>query len=186
MKYLIVGLGNPGADYDYTRHNIGFEVLDRLAAKLEVPFEESRHGLLAEARYKGRSLYLLKPNTFMNRSGKALRYWLQELKLPPENSLTVLDDLNLPFGTLRLKAKGGSGGHNGLKDIEQLLGHSKYPRLKFGIGDDYYPGQQVDYVLGQWGDEESEQLPELCERAAEACLAFTTIGMQRTMNEFNG
>lgn len=185
MKYLIAGLGNMGADYDDTRHNVGFEVVDRLAKDFEVSFKNDQLGDIAEFKFKGRTFVLLKPSTFMNRSGKAVRFWLQKKKIPQNNLLVVIDDLNLPFGTQRLKGKGSDGGHNGLKDIDQMLGNNKYARLRFGIGDNYHKGQQVDYVLGKWSDEEAQALPELLEYAANTCKSFGTIGLNFTMNEFN-
>lgn len=183
MKYLIAGLGNPGPEYTYTRHNIGFRVCDALAG--DVPFSLKRLGWLAEAKYKGRNLVLLKPNTYMNLSGKAVNYWLQELKIPQTNLMVVMDDIALPFGKLRMRGKGSSAGHNGLKDIESYLG-TKYPRLRFGVGDDFFPGQQADYVLSNFAPDETVQLPELIGRAAEMCRSFATIGLERTMSLHNG
>jgi len=174
-----------GADYDHTRHNIGFEVVDALAKEFEVPFKDDHLGNIAEVKHKGRTFVLLKPSTFMNRSGKAVRYWLQKTKVPQENLLVVLDDLNLPFGKQRLRAKGNDGGHNGLKDIDATLGNNLYARLRLGIGSDFHKGQQVDYVLGEWTQEEAEQLPEILKYATETVKAFGTIGLDRTMNEFN-
>ena len=147
MKYLIVGLGNPGPKYELTRHNIGFLTLDRLAGQKGEVFEVSRLAEVSSVKHKGRTLYLIKPTTFMNLSGKAVNYWLQELKIPKENLLVLTDDIALPFGTLRMRAKGSSAGHNGLKNIEQLTGGQNYPRLRMGVGDDFHKGQQVDYVL---------------------------------------
>ena len=185
MKYLIVGLGNPGADYDGTRHNVGFEILDALAARYEVPWESVSHGWMAKFRHKGRTFLLLKPNTYMNLSGKAVRYWLQQEKIQKQNLLVVLDDLNLPFGKLRLRGKGSDGGHNGLKNIDQLNGGNNYPRLRVGIGDNFNKGRQVDYVLGKWSDKEAVDLPELLSRSMDAIEAFGTIGVARAMNRFN-
>lgn len=185
MKYLIAGLGNMGADYDHTRHNVGFEVVDELARAFEVSFKDDHLGDIAELRHKGRTLVLLKPSTYMNRSGKAVRYWLQKLKIPPQNLLVILDDLNLPFGKQRLRSKGNDGGHNGLKDIDAMLGHNNYARLRIGIGGDFPKGRQADYVLSEWTAEEAEQLPEILQYAAETVKSFATIGLETTMNQFN-
>jgi PTH1 family peptidyl-tRNA hydrolase len=185
MKYLIAGLGNMGAEYDYTRHNVGFEVVDYLAKEFNVSFKNDQLGDLAEFKHKGRTFVLLKPSTYMNRSGKAVRYWLQKKKIPQKNLLVVMDDLNLPFGKQRLRGKGSDGGHNGLKDINQMLGNNQYARLRIGIGDEFHKGQQVDYVLGKWSDEEAEKLPEIIKYAAETCVSFGTIGLKFTMDQFN-
>ncbi len=185
MKYLIVGLGNIGADYDNTRHNIGFEVLDEVAKSFDVSFKEEHLGNIAELRHKGRTFMLLKPSTYMNRSGKAVRYWLQKLNIPLTNLLVVLDDLNLSFGTQRLRSKGNDGGHNGLKDIDATLNTNNYARLRVGIGNDFPKGRQVDYVLGKWSAEEAEKLPEILKYATETIKSFGTIGLEMTMNQFN-
>lgn len=185
MKYLIVGLGNIGAEYHYTRHNIGFEVLDFLAKDREVTFKTEQLGDIAEFKFKGRTFVLLKPSTYMNRSGKAVRYWLQKKKILQENLLVIVDDLNLPFGKQRLRGKGSDGGHNGLKDIDQHLGGNKYARLRFGIGNDYHKGQQVNFVLGKWSPEEEETLGDLITYAADTCKSFGAIGLAHTMNQFN-
>lgn len=185
MKYLIVGLGNPGADYDGTRHNVGFDILDALATRHEAEWIDESHGWLAKFRHKGRTFLLLKPNTFMNLSGRAVRYWLQKEKVDKKNLLVVLDDLNLPFGKLRLRAKGSDGGHNGLKNIDQLNGGNNYPRLRVGIGDNFNRGRQINYVLGRWSDREAVELPELFSRSMDAIEAFGTIGVARAMNQFN-
>lgn len=185
MKYLIAGLGNMGADYDNTRHNIGFDVVDALAKAFEVSFKNDTLGDIAEFKHKGRTFILLKPSTFMNRSGKAVRYWLQKAKVPPENLLVVLDDLNLPFGKQRLRSKGNDGGHNGLKDIDAILGNNNYARLRLGIGNEFQKGRQVDYVLGEWSKEEAEQLPEILQYAGDTIKSFGSIGLERTMNAFN-
>lgn len=185
MKYLIVGLGNMGADYDGTRHNVGFEVVDQLAREAEVEFKNDQLGDIARFRHRGRTFILLKPSTFMNRSGKAVRYWLQKEKVNKENLLVVLDDLNLPFGKQRLRGKGSDGGHNGLKDIDQLNGGNNYARLRIGIGNEFHQGQQVNYVLGEWDDEEKKVLPEILKYAAETVKSFGAIGLARTMNAFN-
>ena len=185
MKYLIVGLGNMGADYDNTRHNIGFDVVDYLAKEFEVEFKNEQLGALAEFRHKGRTFILLKPSTYMNLSGKAVRYWLQKKKVQKQNLFVIVDDLNLPFGKQRLRAKGKDGGHNGLKSIDQLLGGNNYARLRIGIGNEFSKGRQVDYVLGEWSAKEKEQLPEIVKHAAETVKNFATIGIERTMNFFN-
>ena len=185
MKYLVVGLGNMGAEYDNTRHNVGFEVVDALAKEFSVSFENDQLGDIAEFRHKGRTFVLLKPSTYMNRSGKAVRYWLQKKKIQPGNLLIVVDDLNLDFGKIRLRGKGGDGGHNGLKDINQILGNANYARLRFGIGADFSKGRQVDYVLGEWSSEEAEKLPDLLKKAQEMVKSFATIGLARTMNQYN-
>ena len=185
MKYLIVGLGNPGADYDDTRHNIGFAALDALAKAFEVSFKSDNFGWTAEFRHKSRTFILLKPNTYMNLSGKAVRFHLQKQSIEKENMLVILDDLNLPFGKQRLRPNGSDGGHNGLKNIDQLLGDNLYPRLRMGIGAEFGKGQQVDYVLGKWTDEENEKLPQLLKYAGDTATSFGTIGLERTMNLFN-
>jgi len=182
MKYLITGLGNVGYEYDGTRHNIGFEVVDVLCKNLEGSWRGDHHGDLAEVKHKGRTLILLKPNTYMNLSGKAIRYWLQKEKIPLENSLTVLDDLNLAFGKLRLRPKGSDGGHNGLKNIQELLGTDAYPRLRIGIGADFSKGKQVNYVLGKWTEDEKSELPHILEKATEVIKTFVTIGLERAMS----
>ena len=185
MKYLIAGLGNIGAEYARTRHNIGFKVLDRLAEESGATFVSARYGSVAELRHKGRMFVLLKPSTYMNLSGKAVAYWLRQEKIPQENLLVVVDDIALPFGTIRIRAKGSDGGHNGLKNIAELLGNGNYARLRFGIGGDFPKGFQIDYVLGEWTSEENEKLPEKLETAAAAVLSFGTAGLERTMNAFN-
>jgi peptidyl-tRNA hydrolase, PTH1 family len=185
MKYLIVGLGNMGPDYDDTRHNIGFEVVDTLAGLFEVAFKNDTLGDLSEFRHKGRTFVLLKPSTYVNRSGKAVRYWLQKKKIQKSNLLVIVDDLNLPLGKQRLRAKGSDGGHNGLKDIDQMTGGNNYARLRIGIGNVFHKGQQVDYVLGKWSEEEKEKLPEILKQAAETVKSFGTIGLAHTMNRFN-
>lgn len=182
MKYLITGLGNIGYEYEGTRHNIGFEAVDFLCKNLEGSWRSDHHGDLAEVKYKGRTLVLLKPNTYMNLSGKAIRYWLQKEKIPLENSLVILDDLNLVFGKQRLRASGSSGGHNGLKNIQEVLGTEAYPRLRIGIGADFSKGKQVNYVLGKWTEDEKAELPRILEKAAEVVKTFVTIGLERAMN----
>jgi PTH1 family peptidyl-tRNA hydrolase len=185
MKYLIAGLGNIGDEYAHTRHNIGFEILDALAGASNIPFADKRYGFIAEYKYRARSYWLLKPSTYVNLSGHAVRYWLRKLKLPVENLLVVVDDIALPFGTLRLRAKGGDAGHNGLIHIQTILGTSVYARLRFGIGNDFHPGQQVNYVLGDWLETEAKQLPERLEMAGEIIRSFGVLGLERTMNMYN-
>lgn len=185
MKYLIVGLGNIGPEYEITRHNIGFLVLDRLAEKQKVNFSPNRYGDVAEYKFKGRSVTLVKPTTYMNLSGKAVAYWLTQLKIAKENLLVIVDDLALPFGTLRMRGKGSAAGHNGLKSIEQLTGGQDYPRLRFGIGSDFNKGQQVDFVLSPFTQDEFQQLPDVMDKAIEMTEAFCTIGIERTMSQYN-
>lgn len=185
MKYLVAGLGNIGAEYELTRHNIGFLILDQLADQQKVNFTTDRLVEKAEFKFKGRSVHLIKPTTYMNLSGKAIAYWLQDLKIPKENLLVLVDDLALPFGSLRLRTKGSSAGHNGLKNIEQLLGGQDYSRLRFGIGSDFGKGQQVDFVLSNFSKDEFEKLPEVINKANEMVLSFCTIGPERTMSVFN-
>jgi len=185
-KFLIVGLGNIGPKYEETRHNIGFKVLDQLAKEEGITFETVKLGDRTEFKFKGRTFVLLKPSTFMNLSGKAVNYWLQKEKVAQDNLLVVTDDLNLSFGTIRIKAKGSDGGHNGLKDIQQQLNTSKYNRFRFGISDEFSKGNQVDYVLGEWSEEENKALPERLKTAAEAIRSFGTAGLSNTMNAFNG
>jgi len=185
MKYLIAGLGNMGAKYDDTRHNVGFEIVDFLAKEFGVGFKDDYLGDLAEFKHKGRTFVLLKPSTYMNLSGKAVNYWFQKKKIQKQNLLVVLDDLNLPFGKQRLRAKGKDGGHNGLKNIDSVTGGNNYARLRFGIGSEFHSGQQVNFVLGKWSKEEQEQLPELLKYAADTVKSFGTIGIAHTMNQFN-
>lgn len=185
MKYLIAGLGNIGPEYELTRHNIGFLVLDQLADEYKATFSSNRLADKAEFKFKGRAIHLIKPTTYMNLSGKAIAYWLQELKIPKENLLVIVDDLALPFGSLRMRTKGSSAGHNGLKNIELLLAGQEYTRLRFGIGSEFGKGQQVDYVLSNFTQEEFVQLPEFMKKANEMVLSFCTAGPERTMNTFN-
>jgi PTH1 family peptidyl-tRNA hydrolase len=185
MKYLILGLGNPGDRYSETRHNIGFKVVDALAKELGSTFVQGKYGEMAEAKFKGRTLLLLKPNTFMNLSGKALNYWIQAAKIPLENILIITDDLALPFGKLRMKGKGSDGGHNGLKSIQSSLNTSIYARLRFGVGNDFLKGQQVDYVLGEWSEDEKKTLDERILTATEFVKGFSTIGLNLTMTQWN-
>ncbi len=185
-KFLIVGLGNIGVEYHGTRHNIGFDVLDALAEKFDCKFETQRLGNVTFFRYKGRTFVLLKPTTYMNLSGKAVKYWMTQEKIPLENVLVVCDDLNIDFGTIRIKAKGSDGGHNGLKDINATLQTQSYARFRFGIGADFSRGRQVNFVLGKWTDEEQQFLPEYLDKSAEAVVSFGTAGINNTMNSFNG
>lgn len=185
-KYLIVGLGNIGTEYVNTRHNIGFKVLNALAKIENLNFETLKLGDVAEYNIKGRKLILLKPNTYMNLSGKAVLFYLQKENIPLENLLIITDDLNLSFGTIRIKAKGSDGGHNGLKSIQQLLNTNEYARFRFGISDAFKKGQQVDYVLGDWTDEENKALEERLQKSIEIIQSFALAGLQNTMNLYNG
>ncbi len=185
MKYLIVGLGNPGSEYIETRHNIGFKVVDYFANEKDAIFTHSRYADIVKVKHKGRIFVLAKPMTFMNLSGKAVDYWIKKEKIPIENVLIIVDDLAIPFGTIRLKNKGGDGGHNGLKDIIAVLGHQNFNRLRFGIGNSFSKGRQVDYVLDKWSETENKLLPERLKKMTGAIKNFGTIGMTRTMNYFN-
>ncbi len=185
-KFLIVGLGNIGPEYVNTRHNIGFKVLDFLARKESLDFQTVKLGSLAEYKLKGRTLLLLKPNTYMNLSGKAVQYWMEKEKIEKENVLIITDDLNLSFGTIRIKPKGSDGGHNGLKSIQQILNTSEYPRFRFGISDEFKKGKQVDYVLGEWDETEKVKLPERLEIATDAVKTFALAGLENTMTTYNG
>lgn len=185
MKYLIVGLGNIGAEYQDTRHNTGFKVLDAFAKASNIVFSEGRYGATAKCRVKNAELVLLKPNTYMNLSGNAVRYWLQQENIPVENLLVVVDDIAIPFGQLRLKGSGGAGGHNGLKNIEALIGTAKYARLRFGIGGDFPKGAQIDYVLGNFSAEEAAAFPARADVAIEIIKSFCLAGLELTMTQFN-
>ncbi len=185
MKYLIVGLGNIGNEYAGTRHNIGFDVVDAVAEEANVTWDDKRYGAIATCRVKNKSLVLLKPSTYMNLSGKAVRYWMQQENIPVENVLVIVDDLALPFGSLRLRAKGSDAGHNGLKNIQELIGTQTYARLRFGIGNEFGKGQQVDYVLGSWTTEEREGLKTPIEQCVEIVKSFCLMGVERAMNGFN-
>jgi len=185
-KFLIVGLGNIGSEYENTRHNIGFKVLDHLAKKEDLTFETQKLGALSTYKLKGRSFLLLKPSTYMNLSGKAIKYWLTKENIPLENLLVITDDLNLPFGSLRIKLKGSDGGHNGLKDTQLQLQTTKYNRFRFGISDEFSKGRQVDYVLGNWTTEENDKLSERLDKSIEIIKSFGLGGMNNTMNSFNG
>jgi len=184
-KYLLIGLGNIGDEYENTRHNVGFQVLNKLSEKQNFSFETQKLGDLGSFRIKGRSVLCLKPSTYMNLSGKSVKYWMEKEKIPLENILVITDDLNLPFGTLRLKTKGSDGGHNGLKDIQNSLQTVNYNRLRIGVGSEFNKGRQVDYVLGKWNEEEKRALPERLDRANELITSFVLAGVKITMNEYN-
>lgn len=185
-KHLIIGLGNIGAEYANTRHNIGFKILDALASASNISFEPNRYADTAKLKIKGRPVTLVKPTTYMNLSGKALNYYMQSEKIAPENILVITDDIALPFGTLRMRTKGSDGGHNGLKHIIQTLNSPKFTRIKFGVGSEFSKGKQVDYVLGEWSTEEDAQLKERIEKAVEMAKSFVAIGAAQTMTHFNG
>lgn len=185
MNYLVTGLGNIGGEYANTRHNMGFMVLDAWAQASNISFSSERYGAVAQLRLNGNSVTLLKPSTYMNLSGKAVRYWLDRLKVPVSNLLVISDDLNLPYGTIRMRKNGSSGGHNGLENINQLIGTTEYARLRMGIGHDFSRGGQVDFVLGELDEMEKKELPELLGRSIEAVKAFITIGPDRAMSLFN-
>lgn len=185
MQYLIVGLGNIGDEYAETRHNIGFRVLDALATASNLVFEDRRYGFVTNLRVKNKRLLLLKPSTYMNASGNAVRYWMQKEKIPVERVLVVVDDLALPFGALRLRPGGSEAGHNGLRSITQCLGTQQYARLRFGIGNDFPRGGQVDFVLGKFGPEDLQAMPERVEMAGEIVKSFALSGIDFTMNHYN-
>lgn len=185
MKYLIAGLGNIGAQYELTRHNVGFLILDQLVDQHKIEFNVDRLAEKSELKFKGRTLHLVKPTTYMNLSGKAIAYWLNDLKIPRENLLVIVDDLALPFGSLRMRTKGSAAGHNGLKNIEEALGGQDYHRLRVGIGDSFNKGQQVDFVLSNFGKQEFTKLPEIISRANDMILSFCTAGPALTMTQFN-
>lgn len=184
-RYLIVGLGNIGTEYELTRHNMGFMVLDAFADASNIVFETERYGDLAKTSFKGRELILLKPSTYMNLSGNAVRYWMNKLNVPVDRILIICDDLNLPFGMLRMRKKGSDGGHNGLKNIQELLGTQEYARIRAGIGNDFSKGGQIDFVVGRMNDEELSGIPAICDKAIEGIKSFVTIGPDRTMSSFN-
>ena len=186
MKYLIIGLGNPGTEYEDTRHNIGFKVLDKLAKTSNISFVSSRYADTCQTTFRGRKLILVKPNTFMNLSGKAVQYWMQKKKLNKESILVITDDISLPFGVLRMRKKGSSGGHNGLHHIEKTLGESFFPRLRFGVGNDFIRGRQADYVLSSFTNEDCKCIDEGIDAAIKMVECFTTIGIDRTMSDLNG
>jgi PTH1 family peptidyl-tRNA hydrolase len=185
-KFLIVGLGNIGAEYVNTRHNIGFKILDYFANQENITFQTQKLGDFAEFKIKGRTILLLKPNTYMNLSGKAVKYWMEKENIEKENVLVITDDLNLSFGSIRIKAKGTDGGHNGLKNIQLLLNSTEYPRFRFGISDAFKKGKQVDYVLGEWSSEEKESLKERFQISSEIIKSFALVGLNNTMNLYNG
>jgi len=185
MKYLIVGLGNIGNEYQNTRHNIGFTILDAFAKASNIFFTDNRYGATCELKIKGRTLIFLKPSTFMNLSGIALRYWMNKENITIENVLIIVDDIALPFGKLQMKPKGSDAGHNGLKNIQEILGHSNYARLRFGLGDDFKRGQQIEYVLGKWTAEQLKVIPERAEYAAEMIKSFCLAGLELTMTQYN-
>ena len=185
MKYLIAGLGNPGKEYENTRHNIGFKILDALTEASNIVFSDERHGWVTEYKFKGRTFILLKPSTYMNLSGKAVNYWMQKESITLENLLVVVDDLALPLGSVRLRAKGSAAGHNGLKSITEVLGNQDYARLRVGIGDNFRQGQQVDYVLGEWDKQEKPELPAIIDTSIEIIKSFGTIGIDQTMTFYN-
>ena len=185
-KFLIVGLGNIGAEYANTRHNIGFKILDFFARQEKLSFSTVRLGAISEFKLKGKTVFLLKPNTYMNLSGNAVKFWMDKEKIQKENVLVITDDLNLEFGTFRIKPKGTDGGHNGLKNIQLVLQSSEYPRFRFGISDSFKKGKQIDYVLGEWDENEKIKLTERLEKASEIIKSFVLSGLENTMNEFNG
>lgn len=185
MKYLVCGLGNPGPEYELTRHNIGFLTLDRFAERLGITFTQERYGWIARGRHKGRGIILLKPATYMNLSGKAVNYWLQQEKIELSNMLVITDDISLPFGKLRMRKKGSSGGHNGLANIQQILGTEEYPRLRFGVGGEFAKGRQAEYVLGNFTQEEFAQLPAIMDKAGDGMLTMIMIGIDKAMNTIN-
>ncbi|MCF6180567.1 aminoacyl-tRNA hydrolase [Lutibacter sp.] len=185
-KFLIVGLGNIGDNYQNTRHNIGFTILDELAKNKELNFENEKLGAVSKFRFKGRTFVLLKPSTYMNLSGKSIKYWLTKENIPLENLLIICDDLNLPFGSIRVKAKGSDGGHNGLKDVNAILQTQKYARFRFGVGAEFSKGKQCNFVLGDWSSDELKLLPERLTKATELIISFGLAGLNNTMNAFNG
>ena len=185
MNYLVAGLGNIGAEYASTRHNSGFMVLDAWAQASNVCFKTERYGDMAEVSFKGRKFYLLKPSTYMNLSGNAVRYWIGKLKLPLENLIVVCDDINLPFGTVRMRKSGSDGGHNGLKDIEACLGSNDWARIRIGVGNNFSRGSQVDYVIGNFSTDELEAMTEISDRVIEGIKNYSTIGPDRAMNTLN-
>lgn len=185
MKYLIVGLGNIGPEYAFTRHNVGFMVVDRLAAQHDFKFSMEKLAYTAELKYKGRTLHFIKPTTYMNLSGKALRYYMEVYKIPLENVLIVTDEIQLPQGKIRIKPKGSHGGHNGLRNIEEILHTQEFVRLRFGVGNDFPKGQQVKYVLSNFPEKDWDELLIDLDRAGDAILTFCTLGLQQAMNNFN-
>lgn len=184
-NFLVTGLGNIGAEYSNTRHNMGFMVLDAWVQASNTVFQSGRYGSTAEITFKGRRFTLLKPSTYMNLSGKAVRYWMNELKLPLDRLIVISDDLNLPFGTLRMRKNGSAGGHNGLTNITELLGSQEYARIRVGIGNNFSRGRQIDFVLGELSEDERKQMPEICERVIAGIKAFATVGPDRAMTALN-
>lgn len=185
MKYLVFGLGNIGAEYAQTRHNIGFMILDRFAEKVGISFESVRYADVASLRFKGRQIILIKPSTYMNLSGKAVNYWMQKENIAIENIFVITDDIALPLGTIRIRAKGSDGGHNGLSHIIETIGTNVYARLRFGVGNDFSKGHQVDFVLGQWSKEETSIIITKIDFCADAIKSFCTVGLNMTMNSYN-
>lgn len=185
-KFLIVGLGNPGPKYEETRHNVGFKIIEYLAEEHDAVFESKKLAEVCTIKVKGRMFTLIKPMTFMNLSGKAVNYWMEKEKIELDSILVLTDDINLDFGTIRIKAKGSHGGHNGLKNIQDILNTNKYPRFRFGVGSEFSKGRQIDYVLGEWESEEKEKLKERIETSAKAVVSFGLAGINNTMNDFNG
>jgi PTH1 family peptidyl-tRNA hydrolase len=185
MKYLVIGLGNIGPEYELTRHNIGFLTIDRLADQKGIQWKSNRLAFSSEFKYKARTIHLIKPTTYMNLSGKAMKYWMSELQIPIENILVLVDDVAIPFAKIRMKPKGSAAGHNGLKNIEELTGGQNYPRLRIGIGDDFPKGRQIDFVLGRFTKDEFAELPNVMDKAIAMILSFCTVGINQTMNEFN-
>lgn len=185
MKYLIAGLGNFGNEYIHTRHNAGFLVVEELAKRHNAIFKDERLAAKTEFCLKNKILHVIKPNTYMNLSGRAIKYWMDKLEIPAVQILVITDDINLPFGKIRIKTKGSHGGHNGLANIEELIGTSEYTRLRFGVGNNFQPGRQVDYVLGNWSETEKETLKERIQICADAAESFVLTGAERTMNIFN-
>jgi PTH1 family peptidyl-tRNA hydrolase len=184
-KFLIVGLGNIGPEYQNTRHNIGFMIVDAFAQSVNATWEDKRYGMIAKCRIKSAEIVLLKPSTYMNLSGNAVRYWLQQEKIPVENMLVLVDDLNLPFGSIRMRKKGSNGGHNGLGNIQSVLGTDAYARVRFGIGNEYTRGAQINFVLGKWTTEEEQQISDRLRVTTELIPSFCLAGIDRTMNQFN-
>lgn len=185
MKFLIVGLGNIGNEYAHTRHNIGFDIADAFVAKHQQTFQPDRYADYAQLSIKGKQVHVIKPTTYMNLSGKAVRYWMQTLKIEPAQIMVLVDDLAIDFGKIRIRGNGSDAGHNGLKNINELLQTQNYPRLRFGIGNNFQKGRQVEFVLGKWSEEEQQKLPELIKHSMDAIEAFSQIGLERTMNFYN-
>lgn len=185
MKYLVFGLGNIGSEYSETRHNIGFKILDELASSSGIFFTPEKLASKAVLKFKGRQIILLKPSTYMNLSGKSVNYWMQLEKVPIERVIILTDDIALPFGKLRLRGKGSDGGHNGLKNINEVLGSTKYARLRFGVGSEFNPGSQINYVLGNWNEEEIRLMPERLKTCGDLVKTFSTLGLAQAMNLYN-